>query len=129
MQADAIEVAGTNAGCPTCMRQRPVLDSWMAFPTQRQGSLLVQRNSWSTKQQLDDPKRLQKMIGSMRSGCDSQHSIPEHDPLISEGCGCNTVIPVGEAREQIQPDFVGQRLQVRDNGQIRFTSRRAEKSI
>lgn len=51
----------------------------------------------------------------------------EHDPLISEGCGVMKS-QVGEARAMIrQHNIVG--AAVHDNGQIRFTSRRARKEF
>lgn len=51
----------------------------------------------------------------------------EHDPLISEGCGVMKS-QVGEAREMIRRhNIVG--AAVHDNGQIRFTSRRARKEF
>jgi hypothetical protein len=51
----------------------------------------------------------------------------EHDPLISEGCG---VMPsqVRETREAIKLHGI-QGAAVHDNGQIRFTSRRARKEF
>lgn len=49
----------------------------------------------------------------------------EHDPLISEGCGVMKS-QVKEARDAIrQHGIVG--VAVHDNGQMRFTSRRARK--
>lgn len=57
----------------------------------------------------------------------SANTYSEHDPLISEGCGVMKS-QVGEAREMIrQHNIVG--AQVHDNGQIRFTSRRARKEF
>jgi hypothetical protein len=51
----------------------------------------------------------------------------EHDPLISEGCGVMKS-QVGEARGMIrQHNIVG--AAVHDNGQVRFTSRRARKEF
>lgn len=51
----------------------------------------------------------------------------EHDPLISEGCGVMKA-QVGEAREMIRRHNI-QGAAVHDNGQIRFTSRRARKEF
>ena len=51
----------------------------------------------------------------------------EHDPLISEGCGVMKA-QVGEAREMIRMHNI-QGAAVHDNGQIRFTSRRARKEF
>jgi len=55
------------------------------------------------------------------------NTYSEHDPLISEGCGVMKS-QVSEARAMIrQHNIVG--AQVHDNGQIRFTSRRARKEF
>lgn len=51
----------------------------------------------------------------------------EHDPLISEGCGVMKA-QVGETREMIRQHNI-QGAAVHDNGQIRFTSRRARKEF
>lgn len=51
----------------------------------------------------------------------------EHDPLISEGCGVMRS-QVKETRELIRRHNV-QGAAVHDNGQIRFTSRRARKEF
>lgn len=51
----------------------------------------------------------------------------EHDPLISEGCGVMKS-QVGEAREMIRRHGI-RGAAVHDNGQIRFTSRRARKEF
>lgn len=57
----------------------------------------------------------------------STDTYSEHDPLISEGCGVMKS-QVGEARDMIrQHNIVG--ASVHDNGQIRFTSRRARKEF
>ena len=51
----------------------------------------------------------------------------EHDPLISDGMGCmKSQVP--EMREMIRKHGI-QGAQVMDNGQIRFTSRRARKEV
>jgi hypothetical protein len=51
----------------------------------------------------------------------------EHDPLISEGCGVMKA-QVGETREAIRYHGI-QGAQVHNNGQVRFTSRRARKEF
>lgn len=51
----------------------------------------------------------------------------EHDPLISDGVGCMKA-QVPEMRETIRKHGI-QGAQVMDNGQIRFTSRRARKQL
>lgn len=55
------------------------------------------------------------------------NTYSEHDPLISEGCGVMKS-QVGETREMIRQHNI-QGAQVHDNGQIRFTSRRARKEF
>lgn len=51
----------------------------------------------------------------------------EHDPLISDGCGVMKA-QVGEARETIRRHGI-QGAAVLNNGQMRFTSRRARKEF
>lgn len=51
----------------------------------------------------------------------------EHDPLISEGCGVMKS-QVAEARDMIRQHRI-QGAAVHDNGQLRFTSRRARKEF
>ena len=51
----------------------------------------------------------------------------EHDPLISDGCGVMKA-QVAETREAIRHHGI-QGAAVLDNGQIRFTSRRARKDF
>jgi hypothetical protein len=51
----------------------------------------------------------------------------EHDPLISDGCGVMKA-QVPETREAIQKHGI-QGAAVLDNGQIRFTSRRARRDF
>ena len=51
----------------------------------------------------------------------------EHDPLISDGCGVMKA-QVPETREAIRQHGI-QGAAVLDNGQIRFTSRRARKEF
>lgn len=51
----------------------------------------------------------------------------EHDPLISEGCGVMKS-QVKETREVIKLHGI-QGAAVHDNGQVRFTSRRARKEF
>ena len=55
------------------------------------------------------------------------NTYTEHDPLISEGCGVMKA-QVGETREMIKRHNI-QGAAVHDNGQIRFTSRRARKEF
>jgi len=55
------------------------------------------------------------------------NTYSEHDPLISEGCGVMKA-QVGEMREAIRQHGI-QGAAVHDNGQIRFTSRRARKEF
>lgn len=55
------------------------------------------------------------------------NTYSEHDPLISDGCGVMKA-QVGEAREEIRRHGI-QGAAVLDNGQIRFTSRRARKEF
>lgn len=55
------------------------------------------------------------------------NTYTEHDPLISEGCGVMKS-QVGEAREMIRQHNI-QGAAVHDNGQVRFTSRRARKEF
>lgn len=55
------------------------------------------------------------------------NTYTEHDPLISEGCGVMKS-QVGEAREMIRRHGI-QGAAVHNNGQIRFTSRRARKEF
>lgn len=57
----------------------------------------------------------------------SANTYTEHDPLISEGCGVMKA-QVGDAREMIRRHNI-QGAAVHDNGQIRFTSRRARKEF
>lgn len=57
----------------------------------------------------------------------ASNTYTEHSPLISEGCG---VMPaqVKEARDAIKKHNIAGAA-VHDNGQIRFTSRRARKEF
>ena len=55
------------------------------------------------------------------------NTYSEHDPLISEGCGVMKS-QVGETREAIKKHGI-QGAAVHNNGQIRFTSRRARKEF
>ena len=57
----------------------------------------------------------------------SADTYSEHDPLISEGCGVMKS-QVRETRELIKRHGI-QGAAVHDNGQIRFTSRRARKEF
>lgn len=55
------------------------------------------------------------------------NTYTEHDPLISDGCGVMKD-QVGETRDMIRRHNI-QGAAVMDNGQIRFTSRRARKEF
>ena len=55
------------------------------------------------------------------------NTYTEHDPLISDGCGVMKS-QVSEARKMIRQHSI-QGAQVQDNGQVRFTSRRARKEF
>jgi len=55
------------------------------------------------------------------------NTYTEHDPLISDGCGVMRK-QVPETREMIRQHSI-QGAQVLNNGQIRFTSRRARKEF
>jgi len=55
----------------------------------------------------------------------ASNTYSEHDPLISDGCGVMKS-QVGEAREMIARHRI-QGAKVLNNGQVRFTSRRARK--
>ena len=55
------------------------------------------------------------------------NTYTEHDPLISDGVGCmKSQVP--EMRKTIRQHSI-QGAQVLDNGQIRFTSRRARREL
>jgi hypothetical protein len=78
-----------------------------------------------TKAELD--KLLPPKEDWLESPPMTANTYTEHDPLISEGCGVMKS-QVGEARAMIrQHNIVG--AAVHDNGQIRFTSRRARKEF
>lgn len=55
------------------------------------------------------------------------NTYTEHDPLLSDGCGVMKA-QVAEAREMIREHNI-QGAAVCDNGQVRFTSRRARKEF
>jgi hypothetical protein len=57
----------------------------------------------------------------------TSNTYTEHNPLISDGCGVMKA-QVGETRERIRRHGI-QGAAVLDNGQIRFTSRRARKEF
>lgn len=57
----------------------------------------------------------------------SSNTYSEHDPLISEGCGVMKS-QVSETRDMIRQHNI-QGAAVHDNGQVRFTSRRARKDF
>ncbi len=77
------------------------------------------------KQQLDDlmPPKEDWLDGPAMTA----NTYTEHDPLISEGCGVMKS-QVKETREVIKLHGI-QGAAVHDNGQIRFTSRRARKEF
>ena len=78
-----------------------------------------------TKEELD--KLLPPKKGWLSGPAMSANTYSEHDPLISEGCGVMKS-QVGEAREMIRRhNIIG--AEVHNNGQIRFTSRRARKEF
>lgn len=78
-----------------------------------------------TKEQLDQlmPPKEDWLEGPPMTA----NTYTEHDPLISDGCGVMRS-QVGEARKMIREhNIVG--AKVMDNGQVRFTSRRARKEF
>lgn len=78
-----------------------------------------------TKAELDQvlpPKK-----GWLKQPAMAANTYSEHDPLISEGCGVMKT-QVKETREAIKLHGI-QGAAVHDNGQIRFTSRRARKEF
>lgn len=78
-----------------------------------------------TKEELD--KVLPPKKGWLKKPAMAANTYSEHDPLISEGCGVMKS-QVSETRDAIrQHGIVG--AAVHDNGQIRFTSRRARKEF
>lgn len=78
-----------------------------------------------TKEELD--KVLPPKKDWLNSPAMTANTYSEHDPLISEGCGVMKS-QVGEARDMIRQHNI-QGAAVHDNGQIRFTSRRARKEF
>ena len=63
----------------------------------------------------------------LKSPAKVNNTYTEHDPLISDGCGVmKSQVP--ETREAIRYHGI-QGAQVMNNGQIRFTSRRARKEF
>ena len=78
-----------------------------------------------TKEELD--KLLPPKKDFFKAPAMIANTYTEHDPLISEGCGVMKS-QVSEARAMIrQHNIVG--AAVHDNGQVRFTSRRARKEF
>lgn len=78
-----------------------------------------------TKEELDallPPKK-----GWIKAPPMATNTYSEHDPLISEGCGVMKS-QVKETRDMIRQHNI-QGAAVHDNGQIRFTSRRARKEF
>ena len=57
----------------------------------------------------------------------TSNTYTEHDPLLSDGCGVMKA-QVGEARDMIRRHGI-RGAAVLDNGQIRFTSRRARREF
>ena len=78
-----------------------------------------------TKEELD--KLLPPKKGWLKAPPMVTDTYSEHDPLISEGCGVMKS-QVKEARDMIRQHNI-QGAAVHDNGQIRFTSRRARKEF
>lgn len=78
-----------------------------------------------TKEELDSlfPPRKDWLDGPPMAA----DTYSEHDPLISEGCGVMKS-QVEETREAIRHHGI-QGAAVHNNGQIRFTSRRARKEF
>ena len=78
-----------------------------------------------TKEQLDE------LLPTKEDWLDSPpmtaNTYSDHDPLISEGCGVMKS-QVSETRELIKRHGI-QGAAVHNNGQIRFTSRRARKEF
>jgi len=63
----------------------------------------------------------------LKSSAMTSSTYTEHDPLISEGCGVMKS-QIQETREAIKYHGI-QGAAVHNNGQIRFTSRRARKEF
>jgi hypothetical protein len=76
-----------------------------------------------TKAQLDKLMPPKKLEGPAMTA----NTYSEHDPLISEGCGVMKS-QVKETRDAIKERGI-QGAEVHNNGQIRFTSRRARKEF
>lgn len=76
-----------------------------------------------TEAELDQLMPKKKLEGPVMTA----NTYSEHDPLISDGCGVMKS-QVGEMREAIKRHGI-QGAEVHDNGQIRFTSRRARKEL
>lgn len=78
-----------------------------------------------TKEELDElfPPKEDWLEGPAMTA----NTYTEHDPLISEGCGVMKS-QVAETREMIRRHKI-QGAAVHDNGQIRFTSRRARREF
>lgn len=76
-----------------------------------------------TKAELDELMPRKKLEGPAMTA----NTYTEHDPLVSEGCGVmKSQVP--ETREMIRRHNIAG-AQVHDNGQVRFTSRRARKEF
>lgn len=78
-----------------------------------------------TQEELD--KLLPSKADWLESPAMTANTYTEHDPLISEGCGVMKA-QVKETREAIRLHGI-QGAAVHDNGQIRFTSRKARKEF
>jgi hypothetical protein len=76
-----------------------------------------------TEKELDKLLPPKKLEGPAMTA----NTYTEHDPLISEGCGVMKA-QVQDARDMIRRHNI-QGAAVHDNGQIRFTSRRARKEF
>lgn len=83
------------------------------------------------KGQIVTKEELDKLIPPKEDWLDgpamAANTYTEHDPLISEGCGVMKS-QVGSTRDLIKQHGI-QGAAVHDNGQIRFTSRRARKEF
>ena len=83
------------------------------------------------KGQIVTKEELDKLLPPKEDWLDgpamAANTYTEHDPLISEGCGVMKS-QVGSTRDLIKQHGI-QGAAVHDNGQIRFTSRRARKEF
>lgn len=83
------------------------------------------------KGQIVTKEELDKLLPPKEDWLDgpamAANTYTEHDPLISEGCGVMKS-QVGSTRDLIKQHGI-QGAAVHDNGQIRFTSKRARKEF